>query len=121
MFNVHAYFCLKLFEFLLLNLSTTLYLCDKFAMCFNCSVHQIFTTWDKVTIIVFYFRQMAFKLNMYLFLVLVMFGALHAQDNDEPNPMGKLFRRRPCTCCLPVNSYICLESLGLSVVYIQRV
>ena len=108
MFNVHAYFCLKLFEFRLLNLLTTLYLCDKFAMCFNYSVHQIFTTWDKLTIIVFYFRQMAFKLNMYLFLVVVMVGALHAQGDDEPNTMGKRFRRYGSTCCLPVNSYVTL-------------
>ena len=48
---------------------------------------------------------MAFKLSMYLLLVVVIAGALHVQGS----PKDKLFRRQQCTYCLPVNSYISLK------------
>ena len=51
---------------------------------------------------------MEFKLSMYLFLVVVIVGALHVQVDDKPNPMDKLFRRHAGRYCLPVNSYIFL-------------
>ena len=47
---------------------------------------------------------MAFKLSMYLFLVVVIVGALHVQGS----PKDKLFRRQG-TYCLPVNSNISLR------------
>ena len=53
---------------------------------------------------------MAFKLSMYLFLVVVIVGALHVQGS----PKDKLFRRNAGTYCLPVNSYISLR-VSLSV------